>query len=296
MANLKEIRGRIGSVKNTRKITSAMGRIASARLVKTQNLKASARPYGERMQEVVGELVAELSDDEGPAHPLLRETESPKTTLIVLVTADRGLCGGFNANASRCAFLRAKEIKGAGQEVELFCVGKKGASNLRHRGFTSVRNFDAPSLDSAISLANEVAAVVRDRFLSGEVDRVEVVYNHFTNVITQTAKSIPLLPVPAQGQNRGDVSAASAERIFEPSREALLDTLLPMAVDTMVQQTMFNSMASEVAARRTAMDNATDNASQLIDDLTLIYNRERQAAITTELMEIIGGAEALKGS
>lgn len=296
MANLKEIRGRISSVKNTRKITSAMGRIASARLVKTQNLKSSAQPYGERMKEVVGELVAELSDDEGPAHPLLRKSDETKATALLLVTADRGLCGGFNANASRCAQLRAEELKKAGQKVELYCVGKKGSGNLRHRGWETTRLFDAPSLDNAVALANEVAAVLRDRFLSGEVDRIEVVYNHFTNVITQTAQYVDLLPVPAQKAGDEGEDAAGSERIFEPSREALLDTLLPMAVDTMVQQTFFHSLASEVAARRTAMDNATDNASSLIDDLTLIYNRERQAAITTELMEIIGGAEALKGS
>lgn len=295
MANLKEIRGRIASVKNTRKITSAMGRIASARLRKAQNMRAAANPYGTRVREVVGELIAELQDDSSDklVHPLLRKAEKVERVALIVVTADRGLCGGFNANVSRCAWLHIDALRAEGKTVEIYCVGRKGGVFLRHRGYEVQKVFAAPGLDDVIPKANEVAAALSDRFLADELDAVEIVYNHFVNVIAQEPRVAPILPVPPVKQ--AAETTRTSQRLFEPSREAMLDALLPMAVQTSIQTVYFDSVACEVASRRTAMDNATDNASELIGELTLQYNRERQAAITTELTEIVSGAEALKG-
>ena len=301
MANLKEIRGRIGSVKNTRKITSAMSRIAAARLVKAQQAALAARPYGERLEEVVRALITGASEGEGGAlHPLLSHRSGNGRVGLVLMTADRGLAGGFNANVNRAALTFLKREQGEGREVVLITVGKKGRSFL---GSTQKieRTHDAPTLLNIVERAKEVAAEVMALFepaAEGQVglpqcDVVYLAYNYFKSVMTQEPRIVQLLPVKPPEPN------ASGEQpvppLFEPDRGSLLGHLLPIALEAQLQQAMFNSIAGEIAARRTAMESATDNAGQLISELTLQYNRERQAAITKELMEIIGGAEALKG-
>ena len=297
MANLKEIRFRIGSVKNTRKITQAMSRIAAARLSRAQNAMERAREYGKHMRSVVGAASGEI-DDPTSAHPLMEARAEVKAEAIILVTSDRGLCGGFNTNASRLAVRALHDAKREGREVVAICVGKKGQSFLKHRGFATALSLPAPTSETVVSTSREVMAFIAGLF-NGEdkdhpkVDRVHLAFNRFKNVITQEAVVELVLPVKPELEEVGE--GGQAVRKFEPDVETLLNHLVPVSVATQLQQAFFNSAAAELAARRLAMDSATDNAGDLIKELTLIYNRERQAAITKELMEIVGGAEALKG-
>ena len=313
MANLKEIRGRIASVKNTRKITSAMSRIAAARLVKAQQAAMAARPYGERLEEVVRALVGNAAECEGEAvHPLLTQRSGTGRVGVVLLTADRGLAGGFNANVNRAALQFIRRERGEGREAVVIAVGKKGRSFLGAVRQPIARFHEAPTLANVVQRAKEVAAEVMALFEPAAegagivdlppVDTVYLVYNYFRSVLTQEPRTVQMLPVRAPEPTSPDatgLATGSASMpvppLFEPDRGSLLGHLLPIAIEAQLQQAMFNSIAGEIAARRSAMDSATDNASQLISELTLKYNRERQAAITRELMEIIGGAEALKG-
>jgi F-type H+-transporting ATPase subunit gamma len=283
MANLKELRNRIGSVKNTRKITAAMSQIAAARLRKAQNAVTAATPYGKRMQEVMQHLVAGIRPQErAEAHPLLAEREV-KTVLLIVMTADRGLCGGFNANVNRAAQRLAEERRRAGQTVHMTTVGKKGMAYFKHRREDlEGRMLPAPSLDTLVDLKGDAR----------RVDQVLLVHNRFVSVLSQEVVVEQLVPLEPPAAAPGTTVGPEPE--FEPSREEILAHLVPVAIESVIQQAMFNSIAAEIAARRVAMDSATDNATELIADLTLEYNRERQAAITKELMEIVGGAEALK--
>ena len=297
MANLKELRLRIASVKNTRKITAAMSQIASARLRRAQNAAMAARPYGERMREVVEHLVAGIDPVERPnAHPLLAEREV-RRTLVLAMSADRGLCGGFNTNINRAVQLFVEAEKKAGREAIVRTIGNKAAAVFRaEKGYEIAGRHEAPTLDTLVPLSKTLASHVMGAFsLEDEavrVDRVVLYYNHFVSVLTQRVTDMQLVPVRAAEL---EVGAAGREPTFEPGRKEILAHLIPVAIESMIQQAMFNSIAAEIAARRVAMDSATDNATEMIADLTLEYNRERQAAITKELMEIIGGAEALKG-
>ena len=321
MANLKEIRNRIGSVKNTRKITSAMSRIAAARLRRAQNAMEAARQYGTRMAGIVGEILNELDEPE-TLHPMLAKNGS-EAVAVVVVTADRGLCGGFNSNVNRQAERQIKALLAEGRKVEVITVGRKSRDYLRSYKLNSLSHHAAPGKpEEVVEIAKDVAAEVTALFnghwelldTDGDgtgdtpsdhhVGEVRIIFNYFRNVITQEVHSEQLLPVPipppidADGDGKPDPARAAvshAIRAFEPDTKELLDHLLPVAVETAIQQALYNSVAAEVAARRSAMDSATDNATELIGELTLQYNRERQAAITKELMEIIGGAEALKG-
>jgi F-type H+-transporting ATPase subunit gamma len=297
MANLKELRLRIASVKNTRKITSAMSQIASARLRKAQNAAMAARPYGDRMREVVEHLVAGIDPTErAAAHPMLEQREVGRT-LVLAMTADRGLCGGFNSNINRAvtSFLAAE--KKAGRETVVRTIGNKAAAVFRaDKGYVVAGRHEAPTLETIVPLSKTLASHAMGAFVDTEpdarVDRVVLYYNHFVSVLTQRVTDLQLIPIrPAEV----DASGGSREPTFEPGRREILSHLIPVAIESMLQQAMFNSVAAEIAARRVAMDSATDNATEMIADLTLEYNRERQAAITKELMEIIGGAEALKG-
>ncbi len=306
MANLKEIRGRIATVKNTRKITSAMSRIAAARLVKAQQAVLAARPYGERLAEVVRALVAGIGEgDNQDVHPLLARRSGTGRVGLILVTADRGLAGGFNANANRAGMAFIRRERSEGRDVSILAVGKKARSYLGANKQEVLRFHEAPTLASIVERSKEIAAEALAMFLPGgedtvaipglpQVDAVHLVYNHFKSVLTQEVRTVQLLPMVSP-EPAADGTAVPVPPMFEPDRVSLLGHLLPIAVEAQIQQVLFNSVAGEIAARRTAMDSATDNASELIGELTLHYNRERQAAITKELLEIIGGAEALKG-
>lgn len=300
MANLKEIRGRIASVKNTRKITSAMSRIAAARLVKAQQAALGARPYGERLAEVVRALNAGAAECE-VLHPLMSPRTGNGRVGLILMTADRGLAGGFNANANRAGLNFIKRERAEGREVVVIAVGKKGRAFLGATRQPVERFHEAPTLATLVQRSKEVAAEVMALFEPApegqtglpQCDAVYMTYNYFRSVLTQEPRTVQVLPIkPPEPNAQGDQPVAP---LFEPDRASLLGHLLPIALEAQLQQAMFNSIAGEIAARRTAMDSATDNASQLISELTRHYNRERQAAITKELMEIIGGAEALKG-
>lgn len=294
MANLRELRNRIGSVKNTRKITAAMSQIAAARLKKAQDAVTAAKPYGDRMRDVIESLVAGIEESErAAAHPLLA-VRPVKRELVIVMTADRGLCGGFNSNIVRAAAAWIHQRKRENIEVQVVAIGKKAVAGLRAARIEPTASHDAPTLATLVTLSKTVIADAIAAFGHGDttkrVDSVRLVFNEFVSVLTQKVHNdviIPLVP--------GEQSKAGREPSYEPSREAILEHLVALAIEARLQQAMFNSIAAEIAARRVAMDAATDNATDMIADLTLVYNRERQAAITKELMEIIGGAEALKG-
>lgn len=327
MANLKEIRNRIGSVKSTRKITSAMSRIAAARLRKAQTAMENARHYGTRMASIVGEILGEL-DNPAEQHPLLRAHDDTGPVAFLVITADRGLCGGFNSGVNRQVEREIKALRKQGREVSVITIGRKGRDYLKSYKQGFLAHHPAPAgpdaiVDIAKAAAFELMALFQAPIQaqapgepvgekpSAPVGEVRLVFNYFRNVITQEVHSDRLLPVPipaaegaveGAGHDKQPGQAGQAAhagvhpiRLFEPDTKQLLDHLLPVAVETAIQQALYNSVAAEVAARRTAMDSATDNATELIAELTLQYNRERQAAITKELMEIIGGAEALRG-
>ncbi|MEO0323429.1 MAG: ATP synthase F1 subunit gamma [Myxococcota bacterium] len=293
MPSLKDIRKRIGSVKNTQKITRAMKLVAAARLRKAQQSILELRPYAVKTHDVLSTVAARAKlDDPENLHPLL-EAREPKHVMMVVLTSDRGLAGAFNANINKAAFTRWRELEAEGSKVEFMVIGKKGRDYLRRRGATIRHDFTGVFADPTLDKAGEIGRTIIHEYVSSDeaLDACYLVYNEFKSAISQEVIVEPLLPiVPAElaEDQIGDF-------IYEPGKTALLDTLLPMYVQVELYRALLESVASEHGARMTAMDAATSNAGDLIDRLTLQYNRARQAAITKELMEIIGGAEALKG-
>lgn len=303
MASLKTIRKRITSVKATQKITRAMKMVAGARLNRAQQRITALRPYALKTQEVLANVAAAMLSEQGEhehgseeadqdLHPLLQRRPEKNVMLIVL-SGDRGLAGAFNANASKAAMQAWRAKQEAGAEVVFVTAGKKSRDFLRNRKGNVLRDF--PKMYDGLDLvkARTLASFVTEKFSRGEVDSVYVVYNEFKSAMTQQIVTEALLPLPAPPpQNEG--SASATEFRFEPSRRAVLEQLMPMYVEVSLYRALLESHASELGARMTAMDAATRNAKEMISRLTLVYNRARQAAITKELMEIIGGAEALK--
>jgi F-type H+-transporting ATPase subunit gamma len=284
MATLKEIRIRIKTAKNIQQITKAMKLVAAARLKKATDRVLEARPYADKLKEVMGSLSA---GGELPPHPLMESREVKKIALI-LITSDRGLAGAYNTSLIRKA---SDFLKDATVPVTLVTVGKKGTQFFGKRGYDIHKSFTVPSSGARLEDAVEVTRTARGLYESGEVDAVFVVYSKFFSAIRQVATSVQLLPIVAPEST----GVSSGEIEFEPSAEALLDTLLPRYFGTLIWQAMLESTASEFGARMTAMTSATDNAGKMISSLTLKANRERQASITKEILEVVGGAEALKG-
>jgi len=286
MPSLKDIRKRIGSVKNTQQITKAMKMVAAARLRKAQEGIETLRPYSFRLRDVISELAfrADFAD-----HPLLEQREPKKIELLIL-TSDRGLCGGFNANINRTAGRYIKENEKGHENIVLDVVGRKGNEYFKRRE-TPIKNFFEDVLTQVnLETASTIAEKVMGDFLEGELDAVYVVYNEFKSAITQEVVVEQLLPiVPATY----DDAANSADFIYEPTKDAVMDAVLPRHLTVQIYRMLLESLASEMGARMSAMDSATNNAGDLIDRLTLQYNRARQANITAELMEIISGAEAI---
>jgi F-type H+-transporting ATPase subunit gamma len=284
MPSLKDLRKRIGSVRSTQQITKAMKMVAAARLRRAQEAAERARPYAAKLTEMFAAVVGGLSEE---AHPLLARREENRIDLIVL-TSDRGLCGGFNANLLRQSETFQREH--LDRTTRLMLVGRKGLDHYRRRRveplFERTGVLNAPAVEVARALAERVTA----RFAADESDAVYLIYSRFQSAIAQVPTLVRLLPVDAPAEE-----ATSVDYIFEPPRPELLGKLLPRYIETRLLQALLESIASEFGARMTAMDNATRNASEMIDRLTLSMNRARQAAITTELMEIVSGAEALKG-
>jgi F-type H+-transporting ATPase subunit gamma len=296
MASLRDIRKRIRSVKNTRQITKAMKMVAAARLRKAQDAIIAARPYAEMLDSIVADLAARSGGEE-LSHPLLAVRPVRRAEVLVL-TSDRGLAGGFNSNVIRRTSRYLYENERELERVELSTVGRKGADFFRNRGYTIRKDHPGlgsrPSYLGAAAVAEELSA----RFQSGEVDGVYVVYNEFVSAISQQVQLVQLLPlqgfVPQVAGAAPAETAASVDFKYEPNRQAVLNRLVPQAVAIKVYRALLESLASEHGARMSAMENATSNATDLIADLTLTYNRTRQAVITKELMEIVSGAEALK--
>jgi F-type H+-transporting ATPase subunit gamma len=283
MPNLKALRKRIATVQSTQQITKAMKMVAAAKLRRAQEAAERARPYADKLAEMLAAVAAEAGSE---AHPLLARREERRIDVVV-ITSDRGLCGGYNANLVRQA---ASLLDRSDQEVSALAVGRKALEALRRRGTTLLSDRTGLAQIAPAELAAGVADEVTGRFLAAETDAVYLVYSKFRSAISQIPSTVPLLPVSLP-----ESSGPTIEYIFEPPKPELLGALLPAYIRTQVLQALLESIASEHGARMTAMENATNNASDMIDRLTLSMNRARQATITTELMEIVSGAEALKG-
>jgi F-type H+-transporting ATPase subunit gamma len=291
MAGLKAIKRRIVSVKNTRKITRAMKMVAAGRLRRAQQRIVELRPYANKTVELIAQVAARTEGDGGEeCHPLLTKREERKV-LIVVLTSDRGLAGGFNANINKRAFTLWRSLEAEGKQVSFGIVGRKGGDFFRRRKANVAKVFSGVFENLTSAKAGEIGRFIAGHYVAGELDAAYLIYNEFKSAMTQTVTVERVLPVtPVQLPPN-----AGSDYIYEPNRAALLDRLLPMYMEIQSYRALLESVASEHGARMTAMDNATRNASDMIDALTLQYNRARQAAITKELMEIIGGAEALKG-
>lgn len=291
MPSLKAIRKRIGTVKNTRKITRAMKLVAAAKLRRAQDAIVAARPYASALTRVVSELAHAAGEE---AHPLFAERKGGTRAAIVAFTSDRGLAGAFNSSIIKRVEQFVETDLTSYSEISLRIIGRKANQHFSRR-HANIASFDAaPTGTTALTVARETANRVIDDFLTGKVDRVFVVYNEFRSAISQGVVVKQVLPVQPE-ETPADDAGPGIDYIYEPSKEDLLDRLVPLYVQIGLYRAALESIASEFGARMTSMDNATRNAGEMIDKLTLQYNRARQAAITKELLEIIGGAEALKG-
>ena len=292
MASLRDIRKRIRSVKSTRQITKAMKMVAAAKLRRAQDAIIAARPYAGTLEQIIADLAAR-SEGEGLAHPLLAAREVHKAEVVVL-TSDRGLAGGFNSNVIRRASRFLYENAARYSEIQVSTIGRKGYDFFRKQPNVKIRK-DFAGLYSRVSyqVAADIAKELSASFLAGDVDAVFLVYNEFVSAMTQRVTLAPLLPLQAI-EGEGTKGSASIDLKYEPGRREVLERLVPQALSIRVYRAILESVAAEQGARMSAMDNATKNASEMIDRLTLQYNRTRQAVITKELMEIVSGAEALK--
>ncbi|GCL35244.1 ATP synthase F1 subuint gamma [Sphaerospermopsis reniformis] len=314
MPNLKAIRDRIQSVKNTKKITEAMRLVAAARVRRAQEQVIATRPFADRLAQVLFGLQTRLKFEDVDL-PLLKKREVKSVGLLV-VSGDRGLCGGYNANVIRRAENRAKELKAEGLDVTFVIVGRKATQYFQRRGYKIDANYTGleqiPTAAEATNIADELLSL----FLSEKVDRIELIYTRFVSLVSSRPVVQTLLPLDTQGLETADdevfrlttrggqfqlerekvastVRALPRDMIFEQDPVQILDSLLPLYLSNQLLRALQESAASELAARMTAMSNASDNAGQLISTLTLSYNKARQAAITQELLEVVGGAEAL---
>jgi F-type H+-transporting ATPase subunit gamma len=286
MANLKEIRNRITSVSSTMQITSAMKMVSAAKLKKAQDAITAMRPYAEKLTELLQNLSATLEGEVGGDYTKQREI---KKVLIVTITSNRGLCGAFNSNV-------IKEVKNrsdfyAGKQVDVFAIGKKGNDALS-KTHTVIDNKSSLFDNLTFENVSIIAQTLTDMFLAGNYDKIELVYNQFKNAATQIVQTEQFLPLAPLKSSK---IAQTGDYLFEPSKEEIVLTLIPKSLKTQLYKGIRDSFASEHGARMTAMHKATDNATELRNQLKLTYNKARQAAITNEILEIVGGAEALKG-
>ena len=291
MPSLQSLRRKIASVKNTQKITKAMKMVAAAKLKRAQDRILSSRPYAHQLRDVVRHLAERASPI---SHPLLRKREGHKTELLV-ITSDRGLCGAFNANILRQATEFLKQHSEQGEQVSVSPAGRKGCDFFRRRSWTIRQEwpgiFDRLSFEHALDMGQDIIQHYND----GTFDQLYVVYNEFKSVMQQRVVVEKLLPIESLDGETGETSSkAVGAYLFEPDEDELLQTLLPKHFQVQAFRVLLESAAAEQAARMTAMDGATRNAGELIQKVTLFYNKTRQAAITKELMDIVGGAEALK--
>lgn len=296
MASLKEVRSRIGSVSSTQQITKAMKMVAAAKLRRAQDNIIQMRPYAQKLSEMLGTVSAGADVAAESPYKAARPVER---VLMIVITSDRGLCGAFNTNVLKVALTRINEQYASQQSrgnVEIMAIGKKGAEAFARRGFKVNREF----IDSfsKLSFANVrlAAESAMESFVAGRYDVVEVVYNEFKNVATQIVRSVQMLPIVSTSvapTTTSTASVANANYSFEPSEAEIIAELIPKSLKIQLYKAVLESNASEHGARMTAMDKATENAGELLKELRLVYNRTRQAAITKEILEIVGGAEAL---
>src|SRR6056300_343895 len=292
MPNLSDLKNRIASVKSTRKITKAMQMVAAAKLRRAQDAAEAGRPYAERFNTVLAGLAASVGGSDS-APRLLSGTGSDQVQLLVVMTSERGLCGGFNSSIVKLARVRVAELRAAGKTVKILTVGKKGREQLK-RDYADlfIGHVDLSEVKRlGYANAQDIAKDVMARFDAGEFDVATIFYNRFQSVISQipTAQQV----IPAVFEDAAEDAGAETPYDYEPSEEAILSDLLPIGVTTQIFTALLENAASEQGARMSAMDNATRNAGDMIDDLSITYNRSRQAQITKELIEIISGAEAL---
>ncbi len=294
MPSLRDIKRRISSVQSTRQITRTMEMVATAKIKKAQERIESARPYALSMMEVLGNVARYV---QGATHPLLEEHPERKRVAIITLTSDRGLCGAFNANILRLTEGLVRDAEQQGAEAEIIAVGKKALSYLKYRGVQPVAEYRDISDKPTFAHARSIAAHVIPAYAEGRIDAAYVVFNRFKNVAEQKAEVHQLLPIERRVvEEEEDVLGPKPEYLFEPSPAAVLEKLLPMYVETLIYRALLESAASEQGARRVAMKSATDNAGEIITTLTRSYNRARQASITNEIAEIVGGAAALEES
>ena len=291
MPSLKDLKTRINSVKSTQKITSAMKMVAAAKLRRAQDSAEKGRPYADRMQQIVNSLASKAEPASAPQ--LLVGNGKDNTHLLVVVSADRGLCGGFNGAITRQTRTEVARLRGEGKTVKLLMVGRKSADALRRElGDSYIDSLEGIQGTAVVYAdAASIGETVRNGFEAGEFDVCTVIFNKFKSAISQEVTLKRLIPAEVSEDTQGDGAGVSYE--YEPDEEELLAAVLPRNISTQVYSALLESSAAELAARMTAMDNATRNAGDLIERLTLVYNRTRQATITKELIEIISGAEAV---
>ncbi|MDG1901849.1 MAG: ATP synthase F1 subunit gamma [Bacteroidales bacterium] len=293
MPNLKEVRIRINSVNSTRQITSAMKMVAASKLRKAQNAILNMRPYAQKLQHIMQDLSSDMEDSDEGLYSAIRSEEK---ILIVTITSNRGLCGAFNSNVVKSA-INLVEGKYAEQykkgNLSIMCLGKKGADGLNSYGITPVEVnneiFDALTFDNAVPIAENLMA----EFAEKKYDKIILIYNQFKNAAVQLLQEEPFLPIVESDNHETTDEENNPNYIFEPNKEEILEALVPKAIKVQLYKALLDSFASEHGARMTAMHMATENADELIKDLKLTYNKARQASITNEILEIVGGAEAL---
>lgn len=305
MPSLKDLKVRIGSVKSTQKITKAMKMVAASKLRKAQEHAEAARPYADKMGRMLASLAANTDENAAPALLSGRRDESGKLIdnhrLVVVVSSDRGLCGGFNTNLVKKVKQHVASVTSSGKKVSILTVGKKGHELLRYTHKNSIVKYvdTTQTKQPGYDLADEVAKTIIEMFEKGEIDSIDLMYNEFVNVLTQKPSVKSLVPLDVSSltkeanDNQVETSASGAIYEYEPSEEAVLDAIVPRNISVQLYGALLENAASVQGARMTAMDNATRNAGDMIKRLTLQYNRSRQAAITKELIEIISGAEAV---
>jgi F-type H+-transporting ATPase subunit gamma len=298
MANLKEVRERIGSVKNTQQITSAMKMVSAAKMSRASQRITEMRPYALKLSEMLTNILSNL---DGDASTVFNNIRPLRKGCIVVVTSSRGLAGAFNTNVIKAAIATMESDLQGYDELEVIAIGKKGAEYFQRNYGNDPkikinRKYQEFLSDLSFEVTKEVPKLIMNRFAAGEYDKVYVAYARFRNAAVQFAKSEQFLPVEDKEEKTASVSKMRADYIFEPSKEVLLEQLVPTILQTKFQSFLLDTNASEHGARMTAMDKATENASELLKDLKITYNKARQEAITTEILEIVSGAAALEDS
>ncbi len=291
MPSLRDVKKKIESVEKTKQITKAMNMVSSAKLTRAQERITRFRPYAEKFYEMLSDLAEGVDSS---IHPLLEAREEVKNVGILMITSDKGLCGAFNSNIIKEAFILAESKKREGKQVKFYCIGRKARDTVKKSEYEMIKSIVDEMNRFDFSLANKVGLDIIHAYENQELDEVHMVYGNFINVVKQIPTRLQLLPVVSEKKEQQD-EGPKAEYIYEPSVEGILSELLPRFVKVQIYRGLLDTSASEHAARMTAMDNATKNCEDMIHTLTLAFNKARQAAITAELMDIVGGAEALKG-